>query len=156
MVAQVLPQIPEGVWDTLTQAVKDGRDAAKFTIRYGLDTTYSLGRAITLKVALRHHSWLHSTGFSGDAQSSLMDVPFDGSHLFGEKADSVLERFKDSRAKARSLGLSAPARQQSVFCPFRWIRKGCDTTPATTQPPSSGFTTSRERMWSWYRQTQRV
>ncbi|KAJ1198716.1 hypothetical protein NDU88_002555 [Pleurodeles waltl] len=109
MVAQVLPQVPEGVRDTLTQAVKDGRDAAKFTIRCGLDTTDSLGRAISSSVALRRHAWLRSTGFSGDVQPNLMDMPFDGSRLFGEKADSALERFKDSRATARSLGLSAPA-----------------------------------------------
>ena len=35
-----------------------------------------------------------------------MDMPFDGSHLFGEKADAVLENFKDRRVTAHPLGLS--------------------------------------------------
>ena len=47
------------------------------------------------------HDWLF-----GDVQSNLMDMPFDGTHLFGEKADSALECFKESRAMAKSLGLS--------------------------------------------------
>ncbi|KAJ1142940.1 hypothetical protein NDU88_009252 [Pleurodeles waltl] len=74
-IAQVLPQIPEEARTIVSQAVTDGRDAAKFTIRCGLDMTDSLG-----------------------------------------DKDSALERLKDSRATARSLGLSTAHRpQQSAF-----------------------------------------
>lgn len=52
-------------------------------------------------------------------QASLVDLPFDGSLLFEEKADSALDHFKDSRATARSLALSmAPRQPQSTFRPF--------------------------------------
>ncbi|KAJ1124673.1 hypothetical protein NDU88_003122 [Pleurodeles waltl] len=82
MVAQVLPQIPEEARATVSQSVNDGRDAAKFTIRYGLDTTNSLGRLVATTVALRRHAWLCTFRFSGDVQQSLMDMSFDGSRLF--------------------------------------------------------------------------
>ena len=39
-------KIPEEAQAILTQAMMDGRDAAKFTIQCGLDTTDSLSRAI--------------------------------------------------------------------------------------------------------------
>ena len=82
----MLPTVTEDAQAILFQAVMDRRDAVKFTVRCGLETTDSLGRVIASSVALHHHAWLRSTGFSGDVQASLMDMPFDGSHLFGEKA----------------------------------------------------------------------
>ena len=54
---------------------------------------------------------MRSTGFYGDVQASLMDIPFDGSWLFGDKADSALEHFKDSKATACFIGLCVAARQ---------------------------------------------
>ena len=41
--AQVLTIVLEEARAILTQAVTDGRDASKFTIRCGLDTTDSVG-----------------------------------------------------------------------------------------------------------------
>ena len=71
-------------------------------------------------VALHRHPWLHTTDFSGDVQANLMDMPFDGDHLFGEKANSALERFKESRVTAQSLDLSTILRQPySAFHPLR-------------------------------------
>ncbi|KAJ1087665.1 hypothetical protein NDU88_000832 [Pleurodeles waltl] len=113
-VAQVLPLIPEEARAIVSQAVADWRDAAKLTIRCGLDTTDSLGRSVATTVALRRHAWLRTSGFSGDVQQSLMDMPFDGTRLFGDKADSALERFKESRATARALGLSTATRPPTV------------------------------------------
>ena len=80
----------------LEQCVKEGRDTSKFAKSCGLDTTDCVGRAMASSVALRRHAWLRSTGFSGDIQSNLADMPLDGAHLFGAKADSALERFKKS------------------------------------------------------------
>ena len=51
--AQVLPIVPAEAMDILSQAMQDGRDAAKFTICHGLDTMDSLGRDIATSVALR-------------------------------------------------------------------------------------------------------
>ena len=48
-----------------------------------------------------------------------MDLPFDGAKLFGEKADSALERFKDSRATAKSLGLQSGLRDHRQFRSLR-------------------------------------
>ncbi|KAJ1130837.1 hypothetical protein NDU88_009184 [Pleurodeles waltl] len=92
----VLPTVPEEARTVLFQAIADGRDAAKFIIRCGLDMTNSLGRLVASTVRLRRHTWLKTSGFSGDVQQTLMDMPFDATCLFGDKAGSALERFKDS------------------------------------------------------------
>ena len=49
-----------------------------------------LGRAVGTSAVLLRHAWMRSTEFSGDVKASLMEIPFDGSRLFGEKADSAL------------------------------------------------------------------
>ena len=102
---------------TLEQCVKEGIDTSKFTIRCSLNTADCVGRAMASSVALRRHAWLRTTGFSGDVQANLVDMPFDGAHFFGEKADYALERFKESRATAKSLGLST-RQPHSSFHPF--------------------------------------
>ncbi|KAJ1201014.1 hypothetical protein NDU88_004830 [Pleurodeles waltl] len=120
MVAQVLPQVPEEARAVLSSSrYRQERDAVKFTIRCGLDMTNSLGRSVASTKALRHHAWLRTSGFSGDVQQSLMDMPFNGIHLFRDKADPALECFQESGAMARSLGLAAATHPlQSAFIPF--------------------------------------
>ncbi|KAJ1099793.1 hypothetical protein NDU88_004888 [Pleurodeles waltl] len=66
-------------------------------------------------VVARRQAWLRNSGFSSDVQSTLLDLPFDGDKLFGAKADSALERFKESRATAKSLGLQAASSASSRF-----------------------------------------
>ena len=115
-VASVLPQVPPEVRTTLEQAVKEGRDTAKFTIRSGLDTTDYVGRAMASSMELRHYAWLCSTDFSNAVQTRLMEMPFDGVRMFGEKANTALEHFKESRVTSQSLGLSTT---QSAL-PWLW------------------------------------
>lgn len=61
-------------------------------------------------IVTRRQTWLRSSGLFPDVQATLLDLPFDGSKLFGEKADSALQRFKDSKATAKSLGLQTQSR----------------------------------------------
>ena len=90
IVAQVLPAVPEDPSVPPTRAIQDSRDVSRFLIRCGLDTTCCLGQAISTSVALWHHASMRSKCFSRDVQASLMDMPFDCSHLFDKKIDSVL------------------------------------------------------------------
>ena len=63
---------------------------------------------------------MRSTRFLGDVHASLMDMPFDGSRLFVDKAFSALQRINNSSATARSLVLSvAPCQPHSQF---RYLR----------------------------------
>ncbi|KAJ1173150.1 hypothetical protein NDU88_004991 [Pleurodeles waltl] len=88
-----------------------------------------------MTVALRCHAWSRTSVFWGDVQQSLMDMPFDGTHLFGDKPDSALERFKDSWATARSLGLSSATRPpQSAFRPFCGHKRGALSRPLPSHP----------------------
>ena len=94
-----------------------------------------LSRDIASSVALGCHSWLHYTSFLGDVQASLMDMPFDGSRLFGEKADSRLERFTEIRVPALSLGLSTAPLTPLLLLPLLWQWMGVQTCPQYSPYP---------------------
>ena len=97
----------------------DGQCAAQQVIQAGLDTADSIARSIGTSVVMRRQAWLRGSGFMQDVQAKLLDLRFDGARLFGEKADSALERFKDSKATAKSLGLQPVQRSYRQFCRFR-------------------------------------
>ncbi|KAJ1210644.1 hypothetical protein NDU88_006006 [Pleurodeles waltl] len=97
----------------------NAQSAATQVIQSGLDTTDSVARAMGTSNATRRQAWLRTSGFSSDVQAMLLDLPFDGAKLFGTKADSALERFKECRATAKSLGLQAVS---TPFRPFRRLR----------------------------------
>ncbi|KAJ1092778.1 hypothetical protein NDU88_005888 [Pleurodeles waltl] len=115
-------ELPQGLLDV----VSDAQAAATQIIQSGLDTTDSVARAMGTAVVARRQAWLRNSGFSADVQSTLLDLPFDGDRLFGAKADSALERFKESRATAKSLGLQAPSSSASsrIFSRFRGFGRG--------------------------------
>ncbi|KAJ1184897.1 hypothetical protein NDU88_001694 [Pleurodeles waltl] len=90
--AKMHSALPQEVLNLLA----DAQVAAAQVIQSGLDTSDSVARAMGTSIATRQHAWLRSSGFSPDVQATLLDLPFDGDKLFGAKADSALERFKES------------------------------------------------------------
>ncbi|KAJ1152752.1 hypothetical protein NDU88_005527 [Pleurodeles waltl] len=111
-------ELPQGLLDL----VSDAQAAATQIIQTGLDTTDSVARAMGTTVVERRQAWLRNSGFSADVQSTLLDLPFDGDKLFGAKADSALERFKESRATAKSVvgkGYTLPFREFPPLIPPR-------------------------------------
>ena len=115
-VAQVLPMVLEEAWAILTQAMIVGQDTVMSTIQCEVDITDSLGSAISTKVALHRHTWLRSTGFSGDVQAALMDMPFDMA-----PACSVIRPIQDLRKAVPQHTCWAypwPRHPHSSFCSF--------------------------------------
>ncbi|KAJ1204852.1 hypothetical protein NDU88_000290 [Pleurodeles waltl] len=111
-------ELPQGLLDLVSNA----QAAATQIIQTGLDTTDSVARAMGTTVVARRQAWLRNSGFSADVQSTLLDLPFDGDKLFGAKADSALERFKESRATAKSIvgkGYTLPFREFPPLIPPR-------------------------------------
>lgn len=99
-VTQVLHSVPKDfTLCSLKQFKMDVMPSSKFVVAWT-----SLIPLDGTTVATCHHSWLQLNRFSGNVQSSLMDMPFDGAHLYGDKSDSTLKQIKESRATARSLG----------------------------------------------------
>ncbi|KAJ1118686.1 hypothetical protein NDU88_006874 [Pleurodeles waltl] len=132
-------ELPQG----LLNIVSDAQAAATQVIQSGLDTTDSVARAMGTAVVARRQAWLRNSGFSSDVQSTLLDLPFGGDKLFGAKADSALERFKESRATAKSLGLQAASSASSrVFRRFRGFGRGSSSSSfrGRFQQPASSLT----------------
>ena len=100
-----MPHLPDAVKSDFREIIVDGQCAAQQVIQAGLDTADSVARSRGTSVSMRRKAWLRGSGFSPDVQTTLLDLPFDGTRLFGAKTNAALERFKDSRATAKSLGL---------------------------------------------------
>ncbi|KAJ1214349.1 hypothetical protein NDU88_001968 [Pleurodeles waltl] len=119
--------------NTRWRAIAAHANLLRLMPRTDVHWTNSLGRAVASTLALRHQAWLRTSGFTVDVQANLMDMPFDGTRLFDEKAGSVLDRFMDSWTTAKSLGFSATPHPQSAFHPFC----GYGTNVALYQPYAS-------------------
>lgn len=93
---QLAPKLQEEERDNFMEVLTGAQAASKQVILPGLDTADSVARIMGSSIASRRQAWLRSSNFSPDDQATLVVLPFDGSRLFGEKADSALQRFKDS------------------------------------------------------------
>ncbi|KAJ1120487.1 hypothetical protein NDU88_008652 [Pleurodeles waltl] len=93
---RLLPSLSEDVRTALTPLIRDGQQAARLTVRSGVDSTDSIGRVMAASVALHRRAWLSASNFSSPVRDALLNMPFDGKSLFGAHADSALRRFRDS------------------------------------------------------------
>nr|XP_014351811.1 PREDICTED: uncharacterized protein LOC106706011 [Latimeria chalumnae] len=59
-------------------------------------------------VSLRRRAWLRGTSFMLEDQQWILNLPFVGDHLFGDKAESTFQKLKDSKLTVKSLALLAP------------------------------------------------
>ncbi|XP_069061949.1 phosducin-like protein 2 [Pleurodeles waltl] len=94
----MVPDLTQDIQRPFGELLSDAQAAAKQIDQSGLDSTDSVARALGASIATRRDAWLRSSGFSSDGQTTLLNLPFDEEKLFGDKADSALERFKDSWA----------------------------------------------------------
>lgn len=86
----LLSKLPEEDRGNFSEVLADTQAAARQVIQSGLDTVDSVARVMGSSVVSRRQAWLKSSGFSPDVQATLLDLPFNGSGLFGEKEDSAL------------------------------------------------------------------
>lgn len=129
--------IPDNVCPSLQCLTQDGQGAVSYFFKLSMDTTDCLGRVDWTSMVLSHYAWFRSIGFSSDALQSLLNMPFTETHLFRDQVYFALERFKDSKATACSLGLTSPTQQfPQQFCCFLRLCQGIPTE-ALTEPASS-------------------
>ena len=116
---KLMPHLLDAAKSDFREIILDGQCAAQQVIQAGLDTADSIARSMGTSVVMRRQAWLSRSGFSPDVQATLLDLPFDGTKPFGAKADAAFERFKDTRATAKSLGLQSIQRNYRQFRRFR-------------------------------------
>ncbi|KAJ1164646.1 hypothetical protein NDU88_005080 [Pleurodeles waltl] len=86
-VESILPSLTDEARTALTPFVCDSQQAAKLSVRCGMDTTDSVGLIMASSVALRSKTWLRSSNFSEAEQDMLLEMPLDGKSLFSSHAD---------------------------------------------------------------------
>lgn len=116
---KVVPKLSTDLQGNLSELLSDAQATAHQVIQSVLDTADSVAGAMGVCVATRCHAWLRGSDFSPDVQATPLDLPFNGSRLFGANVDSALHRFKDTRATARSLGLRTQLRDYRQFLKFQ-------------------------------------
>lgn len=89
---------------------------AKTTLKTVLDATDTVVWSISTAVTMRRASWLCILGFPKEVQTTVKDLPFEGSKLLAEKTGVSLHTLKDSRATLWSLWICTPA-QKRKFSP---------------------------------------
>lgn len=82
---------------------------AHTSLQAALDTADSAARTMATGVVMRRSAWLQVSGILSEVQTTIQDLPFEGSGLFSEQTDSKLHSLKDSRVTLKSLGIHTPA-----------------------------------------------
>lgn len=67
-----------------------GKLVVKTLLQDAVDMTDIISRVIAMVIVMRCETWLHSLGFTREAQNTLEDLPFDKFNLFNEKTDKSL------------------------------------------------------------------
>ena len=74
------------------------------TITCAADAADTAARSINTAVTIRRHAWLKNSGFKPEVQQQLLNLPFDGEHLFGPKVDKTMEKLKKDLETNKAMG----------------------------------------------------
>lgn len=95
MATMVVSSFRDHLRDHLAELVSDSPEATDQITRTGLDTVDFIARVMASYFALRKHTWLQFTLFSGDVQASLMMCLLTTEHAYLRKRTSW--SLRDSR-----------------------------------------------------------
>ena len=135
----ILQYLPDEQKERAAAILEEGRTVSNNTITCAADAADTAARSVNTAVTLRRHAWLRNSGFKPEIQQQLLNLPFDGEHLFGPKVDEKMEKLKKDLETNKAMGTlsTTPQRGFQKKQPFRGTGRGTPTD--TTQ--------------SYYRQT---
>lgn len=68
----------------------EGQLLAKMSLQCAVDAADTAVRSISMAVVMRWASWLYLSGFPKEVQTTVEDLPFEGTKLLAEKSDMSL------------------------------------------------------------------
>ncbi|XP_065413298.1 uncharacterized protein LOC135973527 [Chrysemys picta bellii] len=116
-VSKFKDSLPPDAHHEFTALVDEGMAVAKTSLQASLDSADAAARTIASGVVMRRSAWLQASGLPPEVQTTLQDLPFEGSGLFSDQTDAGLHSLKDSRATLKSLGMHTPVTQRKPFKP---------------------------------------
>lgn len=84
--------------------LQEGEQMAAEIIDAAVDVASTGFRQLAGATVLRRQGWLKSTSFRPEVQTKIIDMPFDGEHLFGQHVEDALATIKKDTETAKSLG----------------------------------------------------
>ncbi|XP_078503723.1 uncharacterized protein LOC144762414 [Lissotriton helveticus] len=103
-IAPYLAELPDTMKEEVQSLLKESQTSASKLIDCAMDVAMSGFRQLAGAAVLRRQGWLKATSFRQEVQTKVLDMPYDGQHLFGEKIDEALQTIKKDTDTARALG----------------------------------------------------
>ncbi|XP_015265773.1 PREDICTED: TATA box-binding protein-associated factor RNA polymerase I subunit D isoform X1 [Gekko japonicus] len=104
--SEVFTSLPDDKCQLAHKIQKEGLILAKQQLKTSKDALDTFSETMASAIALRRHSWLHSTFLQSDTKAYIEDLPFDGEGLFHASTDSVLQGKDKSIKGSHTLGVA--------------------------------------------------
>ncbi|XP_078520391.1 uncharacterized protein LOC144785278 [Lissotriton helveticus] len=134
----LMQHLPEPFKAQADDLIQEGKFITNASIKCALDAADTAARSINTSVLLRRHAWLRISGFKNEEQNSILNQPFDETHLFSPNVDVPLEKMKKDTDTAKSMGAlqhQAPRRS------FRRSSYRGNTRGYSSESPSTSYKT---------------
>lgn len=94
--AEFLDDLLQDKWQCFQALVEEGHLATKLSLQAAVDATDTLSCSLTTGVIMCWESWLQSSGFPWEVQTTIQDLLFNEDKLFSAKTDESFQPLKDS------------------------------------------------------------
>lgn len=96
--------------------VTEGQQVSKIAVRASFDSWNSAGRAVAAVTSPQRYAWLKSSGLPPETKAKVKVLPLEEESLFRTRTGKILEKSKETRCSAISLGIyQPPERRPGVF-----------------------------------------
>ncbi len=135
--------------------VAELRRTRDLALRATKQAATAMGRSMAAMVVTERHLWVNLADLEKKENGFLLDAPVSPSELFGTSVDTVVEKFREARARSAAFRTFIPRRSrsepeqsrgpgQSWSEDRRWAQRASVATRAPPPPAGRG----RGRYWS--------
>ncbi len=137
------------------EAVTELRRTTDLALRTTKQTAAAIGRSMAAMVATERHLWMNLADIGEKEKRFLLDAPVSPSELFGTSVETVVEKFREAKARSAAFKSCLPRRSRSE--PERQggpgpsrsenQRQGQVISVANRGPPPRRSRSQRRRKW---------
>ncbi len=95
------------------EAVSELRRTTDLALRATKQTAAAIGRSMAAMAATERHLWVNLADIREEEKRFLLDAPVSPSELFGTSVETVVDRFKEAKARSAAYESCIPRRPRS-------------------------------------------
>ncbi len=138
-----------------TEAVIELHRTTDLALRATKQTAAAIGRSMVAMVATERHLWMNLADIGEKEKRFLLDAPVSPSELFGTSVETVVEKFKEAKARSAAFKSCLPRRSRSEperlggpgLSRSEYQRQGQVISVANRGPPPRRSRSQRRRKW---------